>query len=937
MNPKIKILLIEDNPSDAKLVDIYLKEALGNDYFITNVNRLTDGLHFLTTDKFDVIISDINLPDSSGMDTFLKVIGAISEIPIIILTGLGDESFGVEAVKKGAADFLDKNQLNSQILKRSIIYSIERHNLQQELQVAKEGLEKKVVERTKELQSANLFLKKEIVERGKAQQITKQSEERLNNFMNSATDYFYLFDENFRLIDINEAGIKLFGAKSKEELLGKALNQLSPGIEQTERYEKYLEVLKTGKPQTTADYSHPKFENQFFRATAFKTGKGLGIISRDITKQKAYEEQIKKLNWAVSKTTNAVVIAGKDGKIEWVNDGFTKLTGYNFEEVKGTYGEVLNQDGFTGLNPASSHYQLLMRTKQPVDYEVKNRSKSGAEYWTLTTLSPIVNRQGEVEKIIAIDSNITKRKEVEEELLKAKELAEQSMKMKDAFFANMSHEIRTPLNGIVGLTDLLLKTDLNDKQNEYLSAVKQSSNNLLVIINDILDISKIEAGKMELEKEPFDLFELVDNIIRVFSFRAEERGNLLDKIIDEDVPQFYNSDSVRIGQILTNLVSNAVKFTENGKITIQTSLLSQNEKEVEIEIKVSDTGIGIPEEVQGKIFESYIQAKTSITRLFGGTGLGLAIVKKLVNMMGGKLSLQSQENKGATFSFILKLEKATKPIAEKIKQTVSEKVDLDVCVLVVEDNEVNQLLIKETLVDWGCKLDIAENGRIAIEKISTTHYDLVLMDVLMPEMGGIEATQKIRTTLPEPKCNVPIIACTAYAFKSEKQKCIEAGMNDYLAKPMNPDELYQKMQTLIGSSLKLKDRDMQENTSDSMHHYQHIHLEMFEKFTRGKVNSKLSLINLLIEQTPDSLEKMQKYLKEKNWQGVYKVMHNIKPNITLIGINELEPVIANIQKFSKEEINLEELPALVQKLSTVLEESVNELREEKEILSAYSS
>lgn len=381
-----------------------------------------------------------------------------------------------------------------------------------------------------------------------------------------------------------------------------------------------------------------------------------------------------------------------------------------------------------------------------------------------------------------------------------KENAQASERAKQQFLANMSHEIRTPMNAIKGMTDILLRKDPQSEQLSYLTAIKESSNSLLVIINDILDLSKIEAGKVELEEIPFSMAEVVGNIQTIMQFKAEEKGLELHTSPPDNLPDRVIGDPTRLHQILLNLVSNAIKFTEKGMVSIRMKS-KQKGDQLRVEFCVSDTGIGIGDDRIEKIFQSFEQAYSDTTRKFGGTGLGLSITKKLVEVQEGTIRVESEKGKGSQFYVNLSY-----PIASK--KTVDQKITHEasdlasrlkgIRILLVEDNTFNAIVAQEELADSisDTQIEVAENGAIALEKMKTRDFDLVLMDVQMPVMNGYETTQKIRTLPPE-KSTIPIIAMTANVMKEEVDRCFEAGMDDFIGKPFDLDTLHEKMYRLL--------------------------------------------------------------------------------------------------------------------------------------------
>ena len=391
-----------------------------------------------------------------------------------------------------------------------------------------------------------------------------------------------------------------------------------------------------------------------------------------------------------------------------------------------------------------------------------------------------------------------------EALVQAKEDAEESARVKEQFLANMSHEIRTPMNGVKGMADLLIDSPISDTQKKWVNIIKTSADNLLVIINDILDFSKIESGKLQLTDGVIHLQQVLDTMVTNLEPKwKQEKGLVVAQKIDDNVPPSFIADPVRFNQILLNLFSNAIKFTYRGSIVIGGEVLDETDDKMKLRFWVKDTGIGIPREKFEDIFTVFTQATGDTTRKFGGTGLGLSISKQLVEMQGGRMSLESELDKGSTFAFEMWFKKNqthTLPASEELNQGTQKVPELTMRprVLLAEDNDVNQLLVQTLLGQWNFDVDVAENGQKAVDMLQATHYSLVLMDVHMPELDGYEATRAIRQ-LEGSKSKIPIIAMTASALKGEAEKCIAAGMDDYISKPFNKNMLYEKMVKLISA------------------------------------------------------------------------------------------------------------------------------------------
>ncbi|MCC5946426.1 MAG: response regulator [Bernardetiaceae bacterium] len=396
-------------------------------------------------------------------------------------------------------------------------------------------------------------------------------------------------------------------------------------------------------------------------------------------------------------------------------------------------------------------------------------------------------------------------------LVLAKEQAEQSAKAKEQFLANMSHEIRTPMNGVFGMVELLLDTSLDNEQKRYLSSIKSSADHLLVIINDILDLAKIESGKLDIEESLIELEPIIEGILGSLRVRTSQKNLEIKKIISPEVPAKFLGDSVRLKQVLLNLYSNAVKFTESGSITLGIELLEEDSQHIELQFYVKDTGIGISADKIDDIFSMFTQASSDTTRKYGGTGLGLAISKQLVELQGGRLYVKSKIGEGSTFAFQIPYRKVDaakratqlrkKVSTGQIPNILQQHIDaarqpsINNRILLAEDNEINQMLVLTMLKKWNYKVDVANNGAEAVSKMATGNYDLILMDVHMPEMDGYQATREIRD---KHTADIPIIAMTASALKGESDRCLAAGMDDYIAKPFEKEVLRKKLMYYLG-------------------------------------------------------------------------------------------------------------------------------------------
>lgn len=399
-----------------------------------------------------------------------------------------------------------------------------------------------------------------------------------------------------------------------------------------------------------------------------------------------------------------------------------------------------------------------------------------------------------------LEQEIQRRETIEIELKKAKELAEEAASAKQQFLSTMSHEIRTPLNGIINTAHMLHDENPRPDQLENIEILMFSADNLLRLVNDILDFSKIDSGKIEFESVDFELRKLLNGIRQSFEYEIIRKRLRMEVEVDERIPVVIMGDSVRLSQILINLLGNAIKFTNTGGITISVGMVQETADLCTLQFRVIDTGIGIPADKQQYIFESFTQASSSTTRKYGGTGLGLAITRKLVGLQGGELSLSSEEGMGSTFSFILNFAKSTKEhIADDMVLETTFRSLRGLKVLVAEDNVINQKIVSKYLNKWDVVVELAENGKIAYDKVLENRYDVVLMDLHMPEMSGYDSTSMIRSTEGEYYSSLPIIALTASAFLDERDKIYTFGMSGYIIKPFNPAELYWKIAPFLKS------------------------------------------------------------------------------------------------------------------------------------------
>lgn len=562
-------------------------------------------------------------------------------------------------------------------------------------------------------------------------------------------------------------------------------------------------------------------------------------------------------------------------------------------------------------------------------FEMKSETQDGDSWWREVYLNPIRLRDGKIEEVSAISHDITQKKRVEQEVIRAKEIAEKSLKVKERFLANMSHEIRTPMNGIIGMIDLMMDTPLENKQQEYMYTIKKSSETLLNILNDILDLSKLEAGKMALHPKPVDIRFMVEKVYTLFLQQAKSKNNFLSYQVDPKIPYFLEADETRLIQIISNLMSNAIKFTEDGQVSLKFTLAARRENSVHVLVEVTDSGLGISPEDQNRLFSTFTQLDNSSSKSYSGTGLGLAISKELCRLMNGDIGVISQIGEGSTFWFTFE----SKPTDEKPEGYLMDDWDFSSKdyfgdyhpqVLIVDDNIVNRKVASEILNNAGCVISLAESGYQALEKVQEYQYDLIFMDIQMPGMDGVETTRAIRAlgieNLP------PIVAMTAYSMKEDREKFLAEGLDDYISKPVKAQSLISKVQEYI-----LKNKGVKLTPANQPSESETVTLapSAAEELEQKTMILDMSVLNQLkkyggnelvidslkdFEQETNTLltESMEAF-QQKNYDQVRKHLHTIKGSAGTLGVVKVAELSERMEGQLKEE-DLTDLETNLQKL-----------------------
>lgn len=634
-----------------------------------------------------------------------------------------------------------------------------------------------------------------------------------------------------------------------------------------------------------------------------------------------------------------------NGKITDTNEATVLVTGLSRDQLIGS--DFF--DYFTEPQKAREGYKKVFSKGFVVDYPLTIKDEKFTD--VLFNGSVYKDDRGNVVGAVVVARDITEQKRIATELLEAKvfaelatalaeeakskaelatEIAVNAVKAKQQFLSNMSHEIRTPMNAIIGFTKVVLKTELTAKQKEYLMAIKMSGDALIVLINDILDLAKVDAGKMTFEQTPFKIQKSLSSMLHLFETKIQEKNLKLVSDYDSKIPEVLVGDPVRLHQIILNLVSNAVKFTTEGVITVSVHLMYEDDEKVIIEFAINDTGIGISEHKIESIFENFQQASSGTSRLYGGTGLGLAIVKQLVESQGGSIRVKSKINEYSRFSFTLPFLKTKENAALENEIMELNNEIKGIRVLVVEDMALNQLLMKTVLDDFGFERDIAENGKIAIEKLKTKQYDIVLMDLQMPEMNGFEATEYIRETL---KLAIPIIALTADVTTVDLAKCKAVGMNDYIAKPIDERVLYSKIVGLIKKPKNLKTNKNSTTEVSEVEKVKYINLDYLNHRTKSNPKLMIEMIGLYLEQTPELINTLKQSLLVQDWNLLNAAIHKMIPSFSIMGMHsDFENMAKKIQEFVVIQQQNDEMENMVLKLEDVCMQACKELELELETL-----
>ncbi len=647
-------------------------------------------------------------------------------------------------------------------------------------------------------------------------------------------------------------------------------------------------------------------------------------IIENISYRKESEQAIKlreeKYRSIIANMNLGLMEVDTEENIQFVNQSFCEMCGYPMEELLGKKASVLFVRGEN--NEMMETKNDLRRNGVSDAYEISVKNKRGEIKWWLISGAPRFNEKGDLVGSIGIHLDITIQKQQEIELLEARTQAELSASAKQLFLANMSHEIRTPLNGILGMGRQLLKTRLNEKQKFFLDSINHAGEHLLVVINDILDISKIEAGKLTLETIGFELKEVIKHTVQVMQHRVEEKGLSLYTSVEETIAPVLLGDPYRLKQVMLNLVSNAIKFSEKGNIRVECNLGVHDKSKQAINITVSDEGVGMEKEFLSKLFQGFLQEDDTVSRKYGGTGLGMSITRQLVEMMGGSIRVESEKGKGTSVHLCIPFVTGSyKNLPAKEVSSADSSVLKNSRILLVEDNEINRLVVVTTLGYYGAEITETVNGEEAVNAVRNDDYDVILMDMQMPVMNGLEATRLIRGEL---KSDIPIIAFTANAIKGENEKCIDAGMNDYISKPFEEEDLVNMIAKWLGkdSAAKKTNQDTGMKTLEKLYDLSKLH-----EISRGNDSFVQKMISLFTDQAPASVNEIKAALEQNDLPRIRAIAHRIKPSLDNMGINSFHNGIRELEKLAQEGGPIAEIARLVDEMDQVISEVLRQLKE----------
>jgi PAS domain S-box-containing protein len=775
----------------------------------------------------------------------------------------------------------------------------------------------------------SIAVMEDITEKKKAENVIRQAHSELETIFRNAPTGIVLLGSSGRIIQWNKQAEIIFGW-TPEEVLGEFIQDI---ILQDSYVKENKEAIRLFFFTQGRDIDNKMIELPSKRKDNKEIDIGINISPTRINEENCYVVFIlditdrKKTLETLSNRTAQLIEAQRVANIgswEWDVENKKVIRSDELCRIYGVPKNELNEDiDSKFIHPADKAYvnkilQKAISEHSPFNVFFRIIRPDGEERILNSKGKTFINEKGVTTRVVGTTQDVTDSKRAEQELIKAKQIAEQSLVLKETFLANMSHEIRTPMNAIIGFTDILIKRDLDPQEREYIEIIKSSGENLLRIINDILDISKIEADMIVFEEHPISIKEIFKSLHSMMLQKTREKGLELIYKAEDTIPEVLLGDPTRITQILINLTGNAIKFTKKGKVEITAKVIAEEKDKSILQFMVTDTGIGIAEDELNTIFERFKQAEEHTTRNYGGTGLGLSIAKQLVELQGGQMSITSKLEVGTQITFTLPLKK-TREVYKTKEPENEKKFDPEelkkLKILLAEDNPINVKLVLSLFQDYSIQADVAENGKEAVEKVKNNHYDLVLMDVEMPEMNGYEATTIIRKDL---KSKIPIIAMTAHAMAGEREKCFELGMYDYISKPINANLLFEKI---------YKATEFVKNWNNSVKKV--INLDYLTDIMSGKKDLIRETIEIFVKQAAEDLPIINEAVDKSDFLTVKRFAHRMKSTITMMGINSLTQVLDEMETLGKEQSNMDRIKDLNKKLNSTYSQALEEIKIEK--------
>ena len=757
---------------------------------------------------------------------------------------------------------------------------------------------------------------------------TNKRLELLNNLINNTSDAIQVSLENGQLVYINNEAMVRLGIQ-KNDIENHFVKDFELNFNTPGKWEKHVKDIKNAEiliyeGENTNIITGISFPVEV--TVKYISIDKVGYIianSRDISERKAVEESLRKQREKyqniIANINLGLLEVDLDENIQYMNHAFEVISGYSQQELLGKKSTSL----FVADGQIDQLNAKLARRKQGLSdmYEILVLNKANQQRWWMISAAPNYNDKGELVGSIGIHLDITASKELERELELARQKAEESSKAKEAFLANMSHEIRTPLNGIIGMIRELNKEALSEKQRYYINNTSIASQHLLSVLNNILDISKIEAGELQIENHDFDFDKILNDVKSIMLAKCVEKKLFFNINRPENTDMYFVGDSSRFRQVFLNLVGNAVKFTEKGGITIDCKLSNIDEEHQAIDVVVSDTGIGMDDAFLKSIFQKFSQEDPSISRKYGGSGLGMAITRELILLMNGTIDVESKKNEGTRFimNFILPVGKVEN--INKENANVDLSLTKNINVLLVEDNEFNRIVANNTLRNFKCDVTEAENGQEAINLLKAGKtFDVILMDLQMPIMDGFESTKIIRNELND---HTPIIALTANAFKSELEQCKQIGMNECVTKPFEESKLMSAIYKLVNLESTFVRHEVTSADASSNYLYD---LEKLNKLFNGDRIQVKRMVDIFIKQCEESSYLIKEANQAQNMEVLYQQVHKIKPSVDSMGIASLKDTTRWIEKIAREGNYSKELKQNIEFLLSTLEKVVKELK-----------